>query len=220
MTLPDESLAGLPGTTVVDAKEPPSEMLRFLGRLDVSCYVQFVALYLLMPAQLTMSASFVPKLPAMEIRRPPVTSISNGNLSAPPTSATLAPPMPSHSQAGAARANPSPTNPPITPNPFPAMSSEEEQYANVDGVVVWEGKVEESKAGNQRESKNENWHSWGRRIFRRNGAWEVIWKGEIPVGMWSLFVSSCPAVTEGTSSICPYECRKPCTLVNGLGNSS
>ncbi|OXB36993.1 hypothetical protein LQV05_005050 [Cryptococcus neoformans] len=164
MTLPDESLAGLPGTPVVNAKEPTSEMLRFLGRLD-----------------LTMSASFVPKLPAIEVRRPPVTSISNGSLSAPPNSATLAPPTPRHPQSGAPRANPSPTNPPITPNPFPAMSSEEEHYANVDGVVVWEGKVEELKAGNQRESKDENWHPWGRRIFRRKGAWEVIWKGEIPI---------------------------------------
>lgn len=206
MTLPDESLAGLPGTPVVNAREPTSEMLRFLGRLDVSYPMGLVAIYLLMPAQLTMSASFVPKLPAIEVRRPPITSISNGSLSAPPTSATLAPPTPRHSQSGAPRASPSPTNPPITPNPFPAMSSEEEHYANVDGVVVWEGKVEELKAGNQRESKDEDWHPWGRRIFRRKGAWEVIWKGEIPIGMCNLFVSLCPAVTEGKSSVCPHEC--------------
>lgn len=179
-----------------------------------------MAVYLMMPAQLTMSASFVPKLPAMEVRRPPATFTSNGNLSAPPTSATLAPPTPGHFQLGPPRASPSPTNPPITPNPFPAMSSEEEQYANVEGVVVWEGKVEESKAGNQGEDKNEDWHPWGRRVFRRNGAWEVIWKGEIPIGMSILLVSSCLAMAEGKSSIRPHKRRKPCTLIDGLGNSS
>lgn len=36
MTLPDKSLVDLPGSPVVDAKEPTSDMLRFLGRLDVS----------------------------------------------------------------------------------------------------------------------------------------------------------------------------------------
>ncbi|TYJ54675.1 hypothetical protein B9479_004613 [Cryptococcus floricola] len=167
MTLPDDALFYLPGSPAIDAKEPTSEMLRFLGRV-----------------QLTMTASFVPQI---DSRRPPVPSKTPTTLSAPPTSATLAP-LSHDNSLSTPRANPNDPNlPPVTPNPFPAMSSAEEQYANVEGVVVWEGAVEdqlgpweEKKAGGSGGELYKG-HGWGRRVFKTDGGWEVIWKGEVPV---------------------------------------
>ncbi|WWD20118.1 hypothetical protein CI109_104593 [Kwoniella shandongensis] len=164
MSLSDESLASVPGTPALDAKEPTSEMLRFLGRL-----------------QLSMTASFIPPLPPLNNKR-----------SVPPTptplsaSSTLAPPTPKHFPP-----TPRPVGtdtdgggdshlPPVTPNPFPATSAGEEQYAHVEGVVVWEGAVEE-QSGPWEEGKERKGSGWGRRVFRRKGGWEVIWRGEVPV---------------------------------------
>ncbi|WVQ75097.1 hypothetical protein IAR50_004706 [Cryptococcus sp. DSM 104548] len=167
MTLPDDALSDLPGSPAIDAREPTSEMLKFLGRV-----------------QLTMTASFLPQI---DSRRPPDPPKSATNLSAPPTSATLA--LSSHDNSlSTPRANLNDPNlPPVTPNPFPAMSAGDEQYANVEGVVVWEGAVED-QLGPWEEKKTSGsgeellkGHGWGRRVFKRDGAWEVIWKGEVPV---------------------------------------
>ncbi|WVQ79410.1 hypothetical protein IAT38_001507 [Cryptococcus sp. DSM 104549] len=174
MTLRDESLLDMPGTPALDAKEPTSEMLRFLGRL-----------------QLSMTASFIPPLPALNRRSSsglPPSALSA--TSAPPTSATLAPPTPSHllpptpRSAGSPGANSQgdPNLPPVTPNPFPAMNAGEEQYANVEGVVVWEGAVEDQLGPWEEKGKRASVGSgWGRRVLRTEGGWEVIWKGEVPI---------------------------------------
>ena len=117
-----------------------------------------------------MTASFIPHLPKTEARRPPSLQMTGYNLDAgyTPPAESLAPPNPSQA----------PRNPesdsqlgPITPNPFPAMTKEEEQYANVEGMVVWEGDVEDA------ERKKEE-----RTVFKRDAGWEVIWRGDVPIG--------------------------------------
>ncbi|KAK4685995.1 hypothetical protein P7C73_g4143, partial [Tremellales sp. Uapishka_1] len=113
LNLPHEALLGLPGTPAVSSTDPPSELLRFIARL-----------------QLTMSASFLPPLPPLQ---PPSTSSTS---LAPPPSAQLHPP-------GTTKTTTDARLPPLTPNPFPAMAETEAQYAHVDGVVVWEGAVVE-----------------------------------------------------------------------------
>ncbi|WRT69491.1 uncharacterized protein IL334_006477 [Kwoniella shivajii] len=161
MHLSNESLRDLPGTPALDAKEPTSEMLRFLGRL-----------------QLTMTASFIPSLPN-----------PNQNSTRTPTSATLAPP--SHLPVTPSGTTGDTSVPPVTPNPFPAMNKEEEQYAHIDGVVVWDGAVEEVP-GPWEESETKHGKSLGksgsgsgsgsgRKIIRVQDGWEVIWKGEVPI---------------------------------------
>ncbi|KAK8849494.1 hypothetical protein IAR55_004828 [Kwoniella newhampshirensis] len=158
MSLSDDSLANVPGTPALDAKEPTSEMLRFLGRL-----------------QLSITASFIPQLGPIDQKRPvpPTPSTLSSSTLAPPTSSHL-PPTAATGPEGDSHL------PPVTPNPFPAMSSGEEQYAHVEGVVVWEGAVEEQsgpwEVGKERKSGGS-----GRRVFRREGGWEVIWQGEVPV---------------------------------------
>jgi hypothetical protein len=67
----------------------------------------------------------------------------------------------------------------MTPNPFPAMAETETQYAHVDGVTVWEGAVEEIEGKGEKVMKEKT----GATIFRNEGGWGVIWRGQVPVGM-------------------------------------
>lgn len=62
--------------------------------------------------------------------------------------------------------------PPITPNPFPRMKEGEEDYAAVDGVVVWEGSVESEVEGSED----------GRRVIKTEDGWVIVWRGEVPIG--------------------------------------
>lgn len=118
--------------------------------------------------QLTMTASFVPPLLTLETRRPPSLQMtnSNGHLATTPKGGALGPPRtPVQPQTPAVEAH----LPPLTPNPYPAMSGAEEQYARVEGVVVWEGAVETADGV-------------ARTIFRRSNGWIVVWRGEVPIG--------------------------------------
>ncbi|WWC93022.1 uncharacterized protein L201_007986 [Kwoniella dendrophila CBS 6074] len=179
--LPEEVLQGLPGTPALDAKEPTSELLRFLGRL-----------------QLTMTASFIPSLPPSSFNRSNQTSNSTSTPTATlpisNSASTLAPPVPPHTpiipnKAGGDDGGESIdfSNPPITPNPFPKMDQGEEQYANIEGVVVWEGNVEEVSGPWEEDDKSSLLHSKlknpgiGRKIIRSKDGWNIIWRGEVPI---------------------------------------
>ena len=68
---------------------------------------------------------------------------------------------------------------PSTPNPFPSMRGGEEQYADVDGVTVWEGEVGLIGQTGAEERRKES----GRTISRKvEGGHEIIWEGEVPIG--------------------------------------
>ncbi|WVQ96173.1 hypothetical protein IAU59_003276 [Kwoniella sp. CBS 9459] len=165
--LPDDALQGVPGTPAMDAKEPTSEMLRFLGRL-----------------QLSMTASFIPSLPPIDSRSrtntmtalQPSTSAPSNSLAPPPTSNSYhnAPSTPRTSTADTGQF------PPVTPNPFPSMNQDEEHYAHVEGVVVWEGAVEEVE-GPWEESKGRKGSGGGRKVFKVDGGWRIVWRGEVPI---------------------------------------
>jgi len=120
--------------------------------------------------QLTLTASFVPPLPPLEARRPPSLQMtrSNPDMATTPNRGALAPPRTPNEP-------PTPDGeahlPPVTPNPFPAMNEGEGQYARVEGVTIWEGAVEEVGK---------------RMVLRRDRSWEVVWRGEVPIGMPSL----------------------------------
>ncbi|OCF46101.1 hypothetical protein I317_00191 [Kwoniella heveanensis CBS 569] len=167
--LPDDALRGVPGTPALDAKEPTSEMLRFLGRL-----------------QLSMTASFIPPLPPIDSRSrrdtmtagfPSSTSVSANSL-APPSTSTSYPNIPSTPRT--ASTSDGGQFPPVTPNPFPSMSQDEEQYAHVEGVIVWEGAVEEVE-GPWEEGKGRRGSGGGRKVFKVDGGWRIVWRGEVPI---------------------------------------
>ena len=112
-----------------------------------------------------MTASFVSPLPPLEGRRP-------ASLHFPPNDADND--VKASEELLPSRLLQMPQTPdrqarftPITPNPYPAMSSGEEQYANVEGVVIWEGAAEEGGE---------------RLVFKRDGNWEVVWRGLVPIG--------------------------------------
>ncbi|KAI9633031.1 TRAPP trafficking subunit Trs65-domain-containing protein [Dioszegia hungarica] len=73
---------------------------------------------------------------------------------------------------------------PATPNPFPAMRGGEEEYADVEGVTVWEGDVgmvstpEAGSGGKKGTGEKVEARSVVRRV---EGGYEVIWEGEVPV---------------------------------------
>lgn len=73
--------------------------------------------------------------------------------------------------------------------PQPSMDADEEQYAGVEGVTVWEGPVQELKEILKPEFGGDISSSRG--ILKKDGRWEVTYKGQVPVGqslhsMWSL----------------------------------
>ncbi|WWC65652.1 uncharacterized protein I303_108273 [Kwoniella dejecticola CBS 10117] len=169
MHIPNEAVQALPGTPALEAKEPTSEMLRFLGRL-----------------QLTMTASFIPPLP-MALPPKPTQATPIGVSGMPiSSSSTLMVPTPhtpmGQSTGGSASDG---SNPPVTPNPFPAMHAGEEQYANVEGVVVWEGAVEEASGpweeGRPKVHVGPAASGSGRKVIKTNEGWEIIWRGEVPI---------------------------------------
>lgn len=66
--------------------------------------------------------------------------------------------------------------PPVTPMPRPNVREGDEQYAGVEGQVVWEGDVQDKY-----------------RLFRdesAGGAWVAVWKGEVHVGEFMLGLTS------------------------------
>jgi len=131
--------------------------------------------------QLTMTTTL---LPPMTSRPPALTMTASpnaNNLFVPKT-----PHMPQTPDISGA---------PITPNPFPQMDDKEDQYARVDGVVVWEGPVQETEAKNGKSGDGTGAANGvgdvkedlaggrgGRVIVRGEGGWEVIYKGQVPVG--------------------------------------
>ncbi|OCF61781.1 hypothetical protein L486_01442 [Kwoniella mangroviensis CBS 10435] len=166
MHLPDEILRDLPGTPAIDAKEPTSEMLRLLGRL-----------------QLSMTASFIPSLPPPNPRS---TFTPTSSIPISTSSSSLAPPAPPRTPLPSSSTSEQGSNPPVTPNPFPAMSQGEEQYANVEGVVVWEGAVEEvsgpwEEGNNKTKLPTKGTSGSGRKVIRVKDGWEIIWRGEVPI---------------------------------------
>ena len=76
------------------------------------------------------------------------------------------------------------------------MEADDEQYAAVEGVIVWEGPVDSLKArkageeGDQpdetgvmeEEEGDEVGMKGGRVIVRGEEGWNVIYKGQVPVG--------------------------------------
>lgn len=118
-----------------------------------------------------MTSSFLPPSPPGSRSQP-----SHSRISTDPSLSHLGPPgIPS-----------TPTTPsggvadPTTPNPFPAMRGGEEEYADVEGVTVWEGEVglmDSEKAVGKKDGR-----SFSRRV---DGGYEVVWEGEVPIGEFS-----------------------------------
>lgn len=74
---------------------------------------------------------------------------------------------------------------PATPNPFPAVRGGEEEYADVEGVTVWEGDVgmmSNPDAGSGGKKGTGEKAEAGSIVRRVEGGYEVIWEGEVPVG--------------------------------------
>lgn len=135
--------------------------------------------------QLTLTASFLPPLPALKSRRPP--PILTSSYDPPPSASSLAPP--SHPREPQAALSPNDASQPlVTPNPFPAMADAEERYARVEGVTVWEEEVRD-QAG---PSEGSETSSPERVVVQTERGWEVVWKGEAPIGM-----SRCQSDQEG-----------------------
>jgi hypothetical protein len=138
--------------------------------------------------QLTMIASFIPPLPPAEPHqsRPP----SSFPLTSNP--ANLAPPATPH-QPQFANTDTN-GNPPVTPNPAPAVNEGDERYAGIEGVSVWEGEVGMNPAGEMDGSlqdRNSDTSSKERLIVRSEEGWDVVWKGELPIGMLRFFQTFC-----------------------------
>lgn len=56
--------------------------------------------------------------------------------------------------------------PPVTPMPRPSVKDGDEQYARLDGQLVWEGDVVDQY-----------------KLFKdESGGWVAVWKGEVQVG--------------------------------------
>lgn len=78
--------------------------------------------------------------------------------------------------------------PPVTPMPRPSVRDGDEQYAGVDGQLVWEGDVVDKY-----------------KLFKdENGGWVAVWKGEVQVGKsGSLPIrASGSTVTDHIASVC------------------
>lgn len=120
-----------------------------------------------------MTSSFLPPIPPQNSRTNPHSRLSTD----PSLSHLTLPTIPGTPNTPGVSADPA------TPNPFPAMRGGEEEYADVEGVTVWEGEVgsiDPTKAdqGHIMDGKKDG------RTFSRvvEGGYEVIWEGEVPVG--------------------------------------
>lgn len=80
----------------------------------------------------------------------------------------LAPPSASDHRTPTPQGNPGQEGAflPVTPNPHPGMKGGEDHYAQIEGQVVWEAEVVDE---------------W-KVIKSDDGSWDVVWKGEVPVG--------------------------------------
>lgn len=115
--------------------------------------------------QLTATSSFLPPLPASPAK--PSERKSLGLTPVGPFGASLA-----HAQ-GTTTLTPGKVDdnaPPMTPVPIPASTptTASQQYAGMDGVVVWEGVVETADATRPV-------------VFRGEEGWVAVWRGEMPV---------------------------------------
>ncbi|WVR08242.1 hypothetical protein IAU60_005289 [Kwoniella sp. DSM 27419] len=148
------------------ASEPSSELLRFLSRL-----------------QPTMTASFVPAMASLRARESTITSLessASASSLAPPTVSGVATSRPPG--AGPSSGNDQARGlPPTTPNPFPTMARGEEQYAHVDGVVVWEGPVEDAAGPWEDNEGKGKGGGGGRKVIKTEHGWEVVWRGQVPI---------------------------------------
>lgn len=70
----------------------------------------------------------------------------------------------------------------VTPMPKPRMHDEQEHYAAIEGVTVWEGTVAELDGHGVKERLEGS--AGGRVIIRVENGWEVVYKGQVPVGTY------------------------------------
>ena len=70
-----------------------------------------------------------------------------------------------------------------TPIPHPSMSEGEDGYATVEGVIVWEGGVGELDISGVAEKDEGLLGAGGRVILKGEEGWDVVYKGQVPVGM-------------------------------------
>lgn len=103
-----------------------------------------------------MSVSFLPPMLAPPARRDQV----------PPLSATASANSNSNNELTPTGTSANLDFPPVTPMPQPSVKEGEEQYAGIEGQVVWEGDVVDRY-----------------KLFREpKGGWVAVWKGEVHVG--------------------------------------
>ncbi|KAK1923737.1 TRAPP trafficking subunit Trs65-domain-containing protein [Papiliotrema laurentii] len=135
--------------------EPPSDLLRFLSRL-----------------QLSMSASLLPPLNVP----PPSLTLTHQT----PDPNSLVPPATPHvPHAPHMPTTPNASGSLVTPMPKPRMHDEQEHYAAIEGVTVWEGTVAELDGHGVKERLEGS--AGGRVIIRVENGWEVVYKGQVPV---------------------------------------
>lgn len=63
-----------------------------------------------------------------------------------------------------------------TPRPYPNTPPENEEYAGLEGVTVWEGAVECEESSKPV-------------LIREQDAWTAVWRGEMPVGQFKVDIS-------------------------------
>ncbi|EIW71683.1 hypothetical protein TREMEDRAFT_71234 [Tremella mesenterica DSM 1558] len=163
VTIPNHAISD---SSLTPGVHTPGEVQRFVSRL-----------------QATMTASFIPPLPSSSPRHD----------LPPPSTATLAPPS-AHTPrfpTSSAESSTQDSQPPITPNPFPITTAAESQYADVEGVVIWEGPIElqlpQSSSPQTVLSLTE-----GKKqpiVFENESGWVIVWEGEVPIA-FSISTSS------------------------------
>ena len=218
VTIPDNVLAS-PGLATPLSDEPPAELTRFIARLQVSPYCSVLNVSYSLTVQTTMTASFVPPLPDAPARPEPP----------PMTSSTLAPPSahtPRQPQGPQPLSPRGDAFPPITPNPFPAMADSEAQYAQVEGVVVWEGAVELQPPTADAARPRLPSATPKPKVFRGDACWITVWRGEVPigeqnssfVGYWLTVASLCANAHCQSRSVAYGECHA--SRVTSAGQSA
>ena len=112
-----------------------------------------------------MSVSFLPPLSAPPPRHEPTTTGTLPGPSRPAAGALLPPDLTPTGKNGGVDLE----FPPVTPMPQPSIKEGDEQYAGVEGQVVWEGDVLDKY-----------------RLFKNQegSGWVAVWKGEVLIGMF------------------------------------
>ena len=125
-----------------------------------------------------MTASFLPSLPKRDVLQTPTpTRNSFPSTIGPKGGANLfVNEIPAH--AGSTS-----ISDPATPMPFPAMRESEDDYAQVQGVNVWEGDVGRLPPGDKDSAvrKDSTKGDKARWIIEGDGGWDVIYQGQAPV---------------------------------------